>query len=229
MPKLKVSIVIPTMNEEKNLPIVLKDIKEFFRKRSNYSYEIIIADGHSKDNTVKVAKSFGCRIICDHLAKGAALLKGMEIAEGDIIVTMDADVSQRPLELGLLLEGIQAEYDIVMGSRFIQGGGTEDMPWYRKMGNKMYVHFVNLLWGMNYTDLCYGYRAFRNGVWKKLNLRSTGFGIEAEISIKAAKKNLKILEVPSFEKKRLYGRGKLMTFKHGWVILKTILKELVVE
>ena len=223
----KVSIIIPTLNEEKNIRIVLRKIKEFFRQRSYYAYEIIVVDGYSKDKTVEVAKRNGCKILYDKLGKGSALIKGMRAAKGEIIVTMDADVSQRPVELGLLIEGIRAGYDIVMGSRFIQGGGTEDMSWCRKMGNKFFVTLVNILWGMHYTDLCYGYRAFRNGVWKKLNLKSTGFGIETEISIKAAKRKLNVLEVPSFEKKRLHGEGKLKTLKHGWVILKTILNEIL--
>jgi len=227
MKKLKVSLVIPTLNEEKNLPLVLKEIKRFFKQRKDLSYEIIVVDGYSKDKTVKVAKRFGCKILYDNLGKGSALIKGMEASKGDIVVTIDADVSHNPVELGLLIEGIRAGYDIVMGSRFIQGGGTEDMPWYRKLGNKFFVFLVNLIWKYNYSDLCYGYRAFKKNVWKKLNLKSKGFGIETEISIKAAKKKLKVLEVPSYEKKRKFGEGKLKTFRDGFLILKTILKEMI--
>jgi glycosyltransferase involved in cell wall biosynthesis len=227
MKKIKVSIVIPTLNEEKNLPIVLKEIKKFFENRKEYVYDVIVVDGHSNDKTVEIAKKFGCEVIYDDIGKGSSLIKGMRATKSDIIVTMDADVSQRPVELGLLIEGIRAGYDIVMGSRFIQGGGTEDMPWYRKLGNKIFVFLVNFLFGAHYTDLCYGYRAFKNGVWKKLKLKSSSFGIETEISIKAVKKKLKVLEVPSFEKKRLYGMSKLKTFKHGWVILKTIFNEIL--
>ena len=227
MKKTKISIIIPTLDEEKNLPIVLREIKKFFSQRRDYTHEIIVVDGYSKDKTVKIAQKYGCKILYDNLGKGSALLKGMKNSKGEIIVTMDADLSQRPIELGLMIEGIKAGYDIVMGSRFIQGGGTEDMPWYRKIGNKFFVFLVNFFWGTKYTDLCYGYKSFKNGSWKKLGLRSTGFGIETEISIKAAKRKFKILEVPSFEKKRLYGEGKLRTYKHGWVIFTTILKELV--
>ena len=130
MKKIKISIVIPTLNEEKNIPILLGEIKEFFSQRRDYTYEIIIVDGYSQDRTVEIAKKFGCKIIYDKLGKGSAIVKGMRYSKGDIIITMDADISQRPIELGLMIEGIRAGYDIVMGSRFIQGGGTEDMPWY---------------------------------------------------------------------------------------------------
>jgi hypothetical protein len=139
---------------------------------------------------------------------------------------MDADCSHKSSEIGLLIEGINADFDICMGSRFIQGGGTEDMPWYRKVGNKFFVLLVNFIWKMNYSDLCYGYRSFRKDCIRKLNLKSDGFGIETEIAIKVAKKKLKVLEIPSYEKNRASGKGNLRTFSDGWLILKTILDEM---
>jgi len=172
---MKVSIIIPTLNEEKNLPRVLKSIKDYMKNRSE-KYEIIVVDGYSKDRTVEIAKKFGAKVIFDDVGKGSALRKGMKVAKGDIIITMDADCSHQSSELGLLIEGIKAGYDVCMGSRFIQGGGTEDMPWYRKLGNKFFVFLVNLIWGMHYSDLCYGYRSFRRSCIKKLNLREDRFG-----------------------------------------------------
>ena len=198
---------------------MLKEIK-------NKVDEIIVVDGHSKDKTVGVAKKFRVKVIYDDVGKGSALRRGMNAAKGDIIITMDADYSHKSSEIGLLVEGIRSGFDICMGSRFIQGGGTEDMPWFRKLGNKFFVYLVNLFWDMNYSDLCYGYRSFRKSCIKKLKLKSDGFGIETEIAIKAAKKNLKVLEIPSYEKLRNSGEGKLRTFGDGWIILKTILKEL---
>ena len=223
---MKVSIIIPTLNEEKNLPRVLKSIKDYMKDRSE-KYEIIVVDGYSKDRTVEIAKKFGAKVIFDDVGKGSALRKGMKVAKGDIIITMDADCSHQSSELGLLIEGIKAGYDVCMGSRFIQGGGTEDMPWYRKLGNKFFVFLVNLIWGMHYSDLCYGYRSFRRSCIRKLSLREDRFGIETEIAIKAAKKKLRVLEVPSFEKERVAGEGKLKTFRDGFSILRTILRELV--
>jgi len=214
-----VSVVIPTLNEEKNLSVVLRSMPDGID-------EVIIVDKYSADRTVQIAKRFGSRVLYDAGGKGSALRKGMEAAKGDIIITMDADCSHNANELGLLVEGIRAGFDICMGSRFIQGGGTADMPWYRKIGNKTFVFMVNALWGMNYSDMCYGYRSFKKSVVKKLNLSTDGFGIETEISIKAAKKKLKVLEIPSFEKARLHGRGKLRTFSDGFKILSTIIKEL---
>jgi glycosyltransferase involved in cell wall biosynthesis len=222
----KISIVIPTLNEEKNLKILLKEIKSFFKKRKEFSYEIIVVDGYSQDNTVNIAKKFGAKVLYDNVGKGSALDKGVRASKGDIIITIDADLSHRPIEMSLMIEEIRCGYDIVIGSRFLIGGGTEDMPWYRKLGNKFFVFLINLIWNTKYTDLCYGYRAFKKGVWERLNLKSKRFGIETEISIKAAKKKMKVLEIPSFEKKRKYGKGKLKTFRDGIQIFKTILSEL---
>ena len=215
---MKISIVIPTLNEGKNLRTVLDDIPK------NVD-EVIVVDGHSNDNTVEIAKKFGAKVIFDDLGKGSALRKGMKTAKGEIIITMDADCSHKSSEIGLLSEGIKAGFDVCMGSRFIQGGGTEDMPWHRKLGNKFFVFLVNRIWKMNYSDLCYGYRSFNKSCIKKLELKQDGFGIETEIAIKAAKKNLRVLEVPSYEKGRTAGEGKLRTFGDGWLILKTIIKE----
>jgi len=217
---MKVSVVIPTLNEGKTLPKVLKDIPK------NVD-EVIVVDGHSTDKTVKVAKKFGAKVIFDDVGKGSALRKGMKAAKGSIVITMDADCSHKSSEIGLLTEGIKAGFDICMGSRFIQGGGTEDMPWYRKLGNKFFVFLVNSIWNIHYSDLCYGYRSFRKSCIKKLKLKQDGFGIETEIAIKAAKKKLRVLEIPSYEKVRASGEGKLRTFRDGWLILKTIITEML--
>jgi glycosyltransferase involved in cell wall biosynthesis len=216
----RISVIIPTLNEEKNLEIVL-------RSMPRYIDEVIVVDGNSTDDTIAVAKRFKTKVIKDSEGKGSALIKGMKIAKGDIIITMDADCSNSEKELPLLIEGINVGHDICMGSRFIAGGGTADMPLYRKLGNKFFVGLVNIFWNQHYTDLCYGYRSFRRGVPEKLNLKSKNFSIETEISIKAAKKGLSVIEVPSFEKKRVHGQGKLRTFSDGFHIMKKIMEEVI--
>lgn len=215
----KISLVIPTLNEEENLGLVLQSLPKEIE-------EIVVVDGHSSDKTVEVAKQWKAKVLFDERGKGSALRKGMETVSGEIIIMMDADCSHVASEIPMLICGINAGYDICMGSRFIQGGGSEDITPIRRWGNKILVMLVNLLWHMNYSDLCYGYRAFRREIIPKLGLESDGFGIEAEISIKAAKAKLKVLEVPSFEKHRFRGVGKLKVIRDGWIVLLRILKEL---
>ncbi len=215
-----ITVIIPTLNEEENLPVVLGTLPDFID-------EIIIVDGYSKDNTAKIAEDKGLTVLFDDKGKGSALRIGMNEGKGDIIIMMDADCSHLSSELILLIAGIEAGYDICMGSRFIQGGGSEDISLIRKFGNWMFVKMVNTLWRTNYSDLCYGYRSFRREVIKDLELTEDGFGIETEISIKAAKNKLRTLEVPSFEKARKSGVGKLGTISDGWRILKRIIMEVL--
>ena len=219
-----VSVVIPTLNEEKNIAKVIHGIRKNLRSKR---YEILVVDGHSSDNTVSIAKKLGSRIIYDNKGKGSALRKGFGAANGSIIVSMDADLSNEPKELNLLVESIRIGYDICMGSRFMVGGGSEDISGIRVFGNKFFVFIVNLFFGSKYSDMCYGYRSFRKSIIKKLDLKEDGFGIETEININAMKARLKIIEIPSTEKKREAGEAKLRTFSDGYIILKTIVKNIV--
>ncbi len=222
-----ISIVIPTLNEEKNIGRVLREAE---RELKEYPYEIIVVDGGingpSKDKTVAIAKKEGAGVLYDNKGKGSALIKGFNAAKGAIIISMDADLSHEPRELRLLISGIEAGHDVCLGSRFIAGGGSSDMPIFRVFGNKVFVTLVNLIYGSRYSDMCYGYRSFRKEVLKKLDLREEGFGIETEINIKAQKAHLNTIEVPSFEKKRLHGEAKLHSFRDGYIILRTIAKNL---
>lgn len=218
-----ISIVIPTLNEERNMAKLIRGIKPVIK---DYRHEIIIVDGHSKDNTVKIARKMGARIVYDSKGKGSALIKGLRAARGKIVISMDADLSNRPNELRLLIAGIEAGYEVCMGSRFLTGGGSDDMPFHRKAGNRFFVGLVNVLYGSRYTDMCYGYRSFARGVSRRLNLSELGFGIEAEISIKAQRMRLRVLEVPSYEKLRASGEGKLRSISDGLIILRAVLKNL---
>ena len=219
----RISIVIPALNEAKNIGHVITGVKKILDGRS---YEIIVVDGHSKDRTASIAKRMGAKVIYDNVGKGSALIKGLHAAKGDILVSMDADLSTDPKELGLLIGGIEVGYDVCMGSRFMAGGSSEDISYIRKLGNRFFVYLVNIIFGANYSDMCNGYRSFRKDVLNKLSLHETGFGIETEISINAVKRDLKVLEVPSVEKKRVAGEGKLRTFRDGYAILRTIIKNL---
>lgn len=218
----RVSIVIPVLNEASNIRHVFPDIPEFID-------EIIVVDGGSTDGTIEEILKFkkdNTKIIIDTTpGKGVAIRKGIEHATGDLIVMMDADGSHDPLEIPLLISPILNGYDVSKASRLIEGGGSSDFTAFRKFGNKIFVELVNIMYGTNYTDLCYGYRAFKKDAIKNISCRSDGFEIETEQSILIAKKGLKTKEVPSFEAKRIYGNSRLNSFKDGWKILRVIISE----
>lgn len=217
----RISVVIPTLNEEKNLAHVLPKIQEWID-------EVVLVDGYSSDQTIKVARELcpNVRVVMQEgSGKGAALRTGFAAATGDIIVMLDADGSTDPAEIPRFVGALLAGADFVKGSRFLQGGGTEDMPLHRKLGNWGFVWMVRLIYGGMYSDLCYGYNAFWKRVLPQLDLDCNGFEVETMMNIRALKAGLEITEVPSFEFPRFHGKGRLRTIPDGWRVLKTILAE----
>lgn len=216
-----VSVVIPALNEAENLPHVLPLIPPWID-------EVLLVDGASTDGTAEVAQQLwpGIRIVQQQgRGKGAALRSGFNAATSDIIVMLDADGSTDPGEIPAFISVLLAGADFAKGSRFAQGGGTADMPWYRRWGNWGFVMMVRTLFGGAYSDLCYGYNAFWADVLPMLKLDSDGFEIETAMNVRALGAGLKVVEVPSFEDRRIYGEGRLRTFPDGWRVLKTIFRE----
>ncbi|HEY2771488.1 MAG TPA: glycosyltransferase family 2 protein [Solirubrobacteraceae bacterium] len=216
------SVLIPCLNEADNLQYVLPAIP-------SWVHEVVIIDDHCTDDTVGVAR----RLMPDVViatnrrpgGKGNALKTGMEAATGDILVQVDADGSEDPAEINAFVGALLAGADYAKGSRFIQGGGTSDMPALRRWGNAALTRFARVLFpGTRYTDLCYGYNAYWARVAPVL-LDAEGFEIETVMNLRAIRAGLKIAEVPSFEAERIHGVGKLDTFPDGWRVLRAIIQQ----
>jgi len=221
---LSVTVIVPTKNEAANLPHVLPHIPDWVD-------EVLIIDAGSTDDTTKVALELlpDARIIIDLTkGKGAALCTGFENATSDLIVAIDADGSTDPREIPAFIGALLAGADLAKGSRFLQGGGTDDMETHRKLGNKMLMHTVNRLFKGRYSDLCYGYFALRSTALPALigpDDTATGFEIETFINIRALKNNLAITEVASFEYDRIHGTSNLNAIRDGLRILRVIITE----
>jgi glycosyltransferase involved in cell wall biosynthesis len=222
--RASISVVIPTLNEAKNIPWVL-------RRMPLYVDEVVIVDGRSTDNTVGVARALRSDIVVvdeQRKGKGVALRSGFAAATGDIIVMLDADGSMDPQEIGWFVSPLQHDYDFVKGSRHVTGGGSEDLTWLRRTGNRALTGLANAVLHSNYSDLCYGYIAFRRECLDILQLESDGFEIETELIVRAAKAGLRIAEVPSWELDRISGVSNLQTFRDGWRVLGTMAHECLV-
>jgi GT2 family glycosyltransferase len=221
-----VSLLMPALNEAKNIAVLLNRLAVILPTIA----QITVVDGGSTDATADIATALGATVILQEgTGKGDALRQAFrDNHSDDIVVVMDADGSNRPEEIPQLVAAIVDGADIAKGSRFLKGGGSTDLSYIRKMGNKLFVSLVNHAWSAEYTDLCYGFLAFRLDALKRLVplLESKHFQIETEICIKARKLGLKVVEVPSGELKRRHGDSKLRGFRDSLRIAKTILDEL---
>ncbi len=220
-PSGSVSVVIPAKNEAQNIPWVLQRLPDFVS-------DVILVDGASTDDTVEVAKSEypNIRVVQqDRPGKGAALRAGFAAAHGDFIVMLDADGSMDPTELPRYLDPLDNGYEFVKGSRYIAGGGSEDLTLLRRAGNYGLMLCVNTLFASRFSDLCYGFSAFRRDCLPALCLESDGFEIETEMCLRAVKTGLRIAEVPSVEQCRRFGESNLRTFRDGQRVLRKLLHE----
>ena len=216
-----VSLIIPALNEARNLPWVLERVPVSVD-------EVILVDGYSTDNTIAVARQ--CRPDIQVVqqrgsGKGMALRTGFDAARGDYIVMMDADGSMDPGEIDLFVGALDVGYQFVKGSRYLPGAGSEDLTRVRSWGNRCLVTAVNTLFTVPFSDLCYGYVAFRRDVLTALHLTSHGFEIETELIVHAVKARLRIAEVPSIELVRRYGTSNLNAFRDGRRVFRTLARE----
>jgi len=219
----RVSVIIPTLNEAKNLPLVLPYLP------MAWIDEVILVDGRSTDNTIEVAQTLLPSIIVVKemkKGKGAAMNAGYHAATGEILIVVDADGSNDPREIPRFVQALMLGSDMVKGSRFAHGAGTTDMPFIRQLGNGVFTMMSNVLFGTHWTDLCYGYHAFWRHCLEVVDVSDTpGFEIDTALYLRAAREQLHVTEVPSFEGYRFFGVGKLQTIPDGWRVLKTIAKE----
>jgi glycosyltransferase involved in cell wall biosynthesis len=215
------TIVIPTLNEERNIGWVLERLPAI-------AAEVILVDGRSTDRTVELARAVrpDIKVVLEtRPGKGAALRAGFAAATGDYIVMLDADRSMDPSEIERFVEALSAGCEFVKGSRFVRGGGTADISTIRRLGNGALRGAVNVLYRTNMSDLCYGFIAFRRDKLPILRLRSVGFEIETEMTVRAVTTNLRIGEVASFESRRRYGQSNLHAWRDGRRALHTLLRE----
>jgi glycosyltransferase involved in cell wall biosynthesis len=235
MPWPSVSIVVPALNEARNLPHV-------FAGMPSNVHEVILVDGYSVDDTVAVARQLrpDVRVVMQtRKGKGNALACGFAVATGDIIAMIDADGSTDPGEIPGFVRALLNGADFAKGTRFAQGGGSDDITCLRRLGNRALSTLVNVCYKTRYSDLCYGFNVFWRRHVPALGLDATasppsngdgrlwgdGFEVETLINIRIAKAGLVVAEIPSFERARIHGASNLSAVSDGIRVLRTIMVE----
>ncbi len=216
----RVTVLVCTLDEAECLPHVLPAIP-------NWVDEVLVVDGGSTDGTVDVARSLraGVRVLRQPgRGKGEALKFGVKHADGDIIVTLDADGETDPLELSVFVGAVRGGCDFAKGSRLAHGRPLR-MPRYRWVGNKALALTFNLLYGARFTDVCSGYTAFRKSSFLRLGLTYDDCAMEQQMLARARKLGMVIVEIPHRSGGRIAGTSKVSGIKQGLIDWLVIIKE----
>jgi dolichol-phosphate mannosyltransferase len=221
---VKVTVVIPTLNEEHTLPDVIEGVRP-------YADEILVVDGHSTDRTREVAEAAGVRVILDNRkGKGAALRHVINFVTTEITVFIDADGSHDPADIPKLIYPIlKDEADHVSASRLIGGsselhGGFDEF--FRLTGSSLITALINWRFKVKLSESQNGFRAIKTDVMKQLGLQENITTIEQEMIMRTLKKGFRMAEAPSHEHTRKMGYSKISVKKVAFRYVYTLIKYL---
>ena len=228
---MKLSVIVPAYNERSTIEAVVRRVQAV--NLGPIEKEIIVVDDGSGDGTTEIVKKLsGIRSISHerNAGKGAALTTGFRAATGDIVLIQDADLEYHPEDYRAVIQPImEGVCDGVMGSRFLlykpKFFGKRRSPYLTHyVGNKLIVVVTNLLYGQHFTDYEGCYKAFTRTLLSSTPVEAKGFEFDNELVCKLMRKGARIVEVPIHYTPRTYAHGKKINWKHGLIILWTILK-----
>ena len=221
---MRVSVIIPTRNEARAIGRVLADLP------ADLITEVLVVDNHSSDGTPEIAARMGARVVREpRRGYGRACLTGLaHTSAPDVVVFLDGDYSDRPVELPRLLAPISdGRADITLGSRLTGPRMPGALPWHAAFGNRLAAGLISLLFGQRITDLG-PFRAARADVLRVLALEETTYGWAVEMILKGALRGFRIVEVPVSYHSRI-GKSKISgtisgTVGAAWFIFSRILR-----
>ena len=225
---MKLSIIIPCFNEEKTIEQVVNKVLKF----KTLEKEILIIDDCSVDDSREIIKkisnlntSVKCFFQDKNQGKGSAIRKGFEVATGDILLIQDADLEYDPSDYDkLILPFLEADADVVYGSRFLGGKYVRLHFFWHYVANKILTLITNIVTNLNMTDMETGYKLFKKKTIESITLKENSFSIEPEITVKLAKKGYSFYEVPISYRGRSYQEGKKITLKDAFIAIYCIIK-----
>lgn len=230
---MKVTLLIPTLNEAGAMKVIMPRIKK------EWYDQLIVLDGGSTDGTIEYAREQGYFL---YIQKKRGLRSGYEevlpMITGDIIITFSPDGNSIPELIPELVEKIKSGYDMVIVSRYLAHARSYDDDVITSFGNWMFTFMINLCFGGKFTDALVIFRAYKKELIEKLEIskqipflewaqiRGILVSWEPQLSIRCAKRKLKIAEIPGDEPARIYGKRKIQPFKSGSVMLAQIVYEI---
>lgn len=229
---MKTTLIIPTINEIIGVKQILPMIKK------EWVEQIIIIDGGSTDGTVEYCRENGYFVFVQkQMGMRYAYMEALQYVTGDIIVTFSPDGNCIPEIIPVLVAQMKKGYDMVIASRYLKDAKSYDDDQVTSFGNSLFTSLVNLLYNVHYTDVMGIYRAYKKELIYTLDLDKdssyttpekifkTNISWEPLLSVRAAKRKLKVLDIPADEPARLGGERKLQVFKWGAAYLFQIIRE----
>jgi len=229
---MKLSIVMPVYNERATLGVIVERVLAV-----PMAMELICVDDGSSDGSQEILAALAnqhpqVRVLRQprNLGKGAALRHGISEATGDFVLIQDADLEYDPADYPKLLEPLLAgTADVVYGSRFVGSGPHRVLYFWHSVGNYLLTLLSNCLTNINLSDMETGYKVFRREVIQSIPIEENRFGFEPEITVKVARRKLRIYEVGISYSGRTYEEGKKIGWKDGvralFCLIKYSLKE----
>ncbi len=217
---MQISVIVPALNEESNLRLLLPRLHQVISALAPREYETIVVDGGSTDDTVKVVESLGARVVSqEEPGYGGALKAGFQTAQGDYILTLDADLSHDPDFIERMWDARQ-DAEVIVASRYVPQGSAE-MPSVRKVLSVILNKFFTKGLSLPLHDISSGFRLYRSSAIKDLPLESSDFDVLEEILIRCYAEGYGIREVPFQYLPRQRGSSHISLLRFGIAYLKT--------
>ena len=229
---MKLSVVMPVYNEQATLRHVIERVLSV-----DVEVELLCVDDGSSDASREILAELQqqhsqVRVFLQprNMGKGAALRRGIQEATGNYVIIQDADLEYDPNDYPLLLGPlVSGQADVVYGSRFVGSGPHRVLYYWHSVGNWLLTIISNMLTNLNLTDMETCYKAFRREIIQSIPLEEDRFGFEPEVTVKIAKRGLRVYEVGISYWGRTYAEGKKIGWRDGvralWCLLKYAIKE----